>query len=120
MSIDIQDRICAIVGRHIVIPFSNRIKQVCLLLLVLAAATADVVIHLKFVARSLMALSHLEASIIRAAVQASSVMVASLEKINPAFGNAADHRDGHGGFAVRGGAIWGDDVIAWVNQVLAR
>lgn len=41
-------------------------------------------------------------------------------KLYPAFGNPDDPKDGHGGFAVRGSAVWGDDVLAFVNRVLRR
>lgn len=44
----------------------------------------------------------------------------NLGKLYPAFGNPDDPRDGHGGFAVRGSAIWGDDVLAFVKGALAR
>jgi dienelactone hydrolase len=37
----------------------------------------------------------------------------------PAFGNPEDPKDGHGGFAVRGSAIWGDEVLRFVNERLA-
>ncbi|HEY2573156.1 MAG TPA: CocE/NonD family hydrolase [Verrucomicrobiaceae bacterium] len=38
----------------------------------------------------------------------------------PAFGKADDPKDGHGGFAVRGSTVWGDDVLKFVNAALAR
>lgn len=38
-------------------------------------------------------------------------------KLYPAFGNADDPRDGHGGFAVRGSAVWGADVLAFLDEI---
>ena len=39
-------------------------------------------------------------------------------KIYPAFGNRNDPADGHAGFAVRGSAVWGADVTAFVDALL--
>ncbi len=41
-------------------------------------------------------------------------------QVYPAFGDAANPRDGHGGFAVRGSDVWGPDVLEFVNAVLKR
>jgi carboxymethylenebutenolidase len=38
----------------------------------------------------------------------------------PVFGKADEPKDGHGGFAVRGSAVWGDDVLRFVNESLSR
>ncbi len=39
-------------------------------------------------------------------------------KLYPAFGDPNEHKDGHGGFAVRGSDIWGADVIVFLNEVI--
>jgi carboxymethylenebutenolidase len=41
-------------------------------------------------------------------------------KVYPAFGDKENHMSGHGGFAVRGSEVWGDDVISFLNEVLKR
>jgi dienelactone hydrolase len=38
-------------------------------------------------------------------------------KLYPPFGDANDPRDGHGGFAVRGSEVWGQDVLDFLNAV---
>lgn len=38
--------------------------------------------------------------------------------IYPAFGDAGNPKDGHGGFAVHGSDVWGPDVLAFVSGVL--
>jgi len=41
-------------------------------------------------------------------------------KLYPVFGAKDNPADGHGGFAVRGSAVWGDDVLAFVSAVLKQ
>jgi carboxymethylenebutenolidase len=41
----------------------------------------------------------------------------NLSKIYPVFGEKNDHAAGHGGFAVRGSEIWGEDVITFLNEI---
>jgi carboxymethylenebutenolidase len=41
-------------------------------------------------------------------------------KLYPVFGDKDNPRDGHGGFAVRGSAIWGPDVLAFLQSLPAR
>jgi carboxymethylenebutenolidase len=38
--------------------------------------------------------------------------------IYPPFGKVDDPRDGHGGFAVRGSAMWGADVLTFLREVM--
>ena len=39
-------------------------------------------------------------------------------KTYPVFGDAGNPRDGHGGFAVRGSAVWGADVLQFLDDVM--
>jgi carboxymethylenebutenolidase len=39
-------------------------------------------------------------------------------KVYPAFGDVQNHAAGHGGFALHGSAIWGDDVLSFLKTVL--
>lgn len=39
-------------------------------------------------------------------------------KVYPMFGEAQNHAAGHGGFALYGSAIWGDDVLSFLKTVL--
>jgi hypothetical protein len=41
-------------------------------------------------------------------------------KVYPPFGDKANPKDGHGGFAVRGSDVWGADVLAFLDEVLKR
>jgi dienelactone hydrolase len=41
-------------------------------------------------------------------------------KLYPAFGDADNPRDGHGGFALRGSAVWGADVLAFLDEAMKR
>ena len=41
-------------------------------------------------------------------------------KIYPAFGGKDNKQDGHGGFAVRGSDVWGEGVLAFLNDVLKK
>lgn len=41
-------------------------------------------------------------------------------KVYPVFGDASNHQDGHGGFAVRGSDVWGADVMSFLNEALKR
>jgi carboxymethylenebutenolidase len=45
---------------------------------------------------------------------------ANRSKLYPAFGDATNPADGHGGFAVRGSEVWGADVLAFLGEVLRR
>ena len=39
-------------------------------------------------------------------------------KLFPAFGDPSNHADGHGGFAIRGAAVWGPDVFPFIDAAL--
>jgi dienelactone hydrolase len=39
-------------------------------------------------------------------------------QLYPAFGDANNPKDGHGGFAVRGSEVWGKDVLEFLHQVM--
>jgi carboxymethylenebutenolidase len=39
-------------------------------------------------------------------------------KVYPAFGNANDHMDGHGKFAIRGSDVWGADVLQFLSETV--
>jgi hypothetical protein len=41
-------------------------------------------------------------------------------KIYPAFGDPANPKDGHGGFAVRGSEVWGKDVLGFLEEALGK
>jgi dienelactone hydrolase len=48
-----------------------------------------------------------------------AVSLAGKSKVYAAFGDPQKHQDGHGGFAVRGGAVWGADVLAFLADAFA-